>query len=373
MHVSKPVFSCFFGCFLLLSRQLPAQETDHLNSLSIKANYGIDVGNGSTNRFKNYIYGLHVSYDKNVEYSTHRWINYFNVKNVSFGLLWHNMNHVFEIIDGKTYPAGQAIGVLAELDIQLIRIGKSRIYITPGLGGTFITENIFTQPQTSTIGSHFNFSITGELSAEMPLSSKTSLAAGVNIAHYSNGAIVVPNEGFNGLVGSLGIKTKLDKPQNIKSEPENYHHLERNSIEFWLGTGVRGQYREKTAKFWRSGAYAGYNFFVNRALSLKSGMHMVYYHSVFDPTDFDKTFQNYGSSYDRVRLGVAVGADFTMGRLVVTGMYGKYLHYNSYHNIKWYWTYGLRYYLTPHFGLQTTHNLHMVYADYINWGLIFRI
>lgn len=363
--------------FLLFSITFLATTTAQTDraacAISIKAQYGVDVNADNANRKSNFLYGLHISYDKNIAFSNKDWVNFINAKNLSFGLTWHNLNAMKEVVEHVAYPGGQAFGALAEVDLELLKLGKARLFLSPGLGLAYITENIFTQPATSTIGGHINLMVTGELSLEVPVSQNTSLVAGGHILHYSNGGVIVPNGGWNMLTGSIGVKTALNKPADTAADPEAYSHIEGNSAELWFGSGVRGRYRDRHGKFFRSGVYAGYNFYINRALSLKAGSHLVYYHTVFDPSRFDETFQYYGSSLDPVRLGIAAGADFAMGRFVVNAMYGKYLYYRNYHNVKWYWTYGLRYFLTPHIGIQSTLNLHGVQADYTNWGLILRI
>src|SRR5690606_33855541 len=154
---------------------------------------------------------------------------------------------------------GQAFGALAEVDLQLLKLGRARLLVTPGLGLAYITETIFTQPATSTIGSHSNLMVTGELSLEVPVSPNTSLVAGGHIQHYSNGGVVVPNGGWNTLTGSVGIKTAISKNDARVDEPEAYEHIEGNSTELWFGAGVRGRYRDRHGKFFRSGLYAGYN------------------------------------------------------------------------------------------------------------------
>ncbi len=358
---------------LTLTSPAVAQLDRSKHAISVKAQYGIDVNSDNPNRKDNYLYGLHVSYDKNVAHSNKEWVRVLNAKNLSFGVTWHNLHNMKETVDGVAYAGGQAFGALAEADLQLLKIGKVRLFATPGLGLAYITENIFTQPATSTIGSHVNLMITGELSLEVPVSSNTSLVAGGHIQHYSNGGVVVPNGGWNTLTGSIGVKMSVGNADAFMDEPEDYRHIEGNSAEIWFGMGVRGKYRDRHKKFFRSGAYAGYNFYLNRAISLKAGSHMVYYHTVFDPDRFDETFQYYGSSLDPIRWGVAAGADISMGPIVINAMYGKYLHYRNYHNVKWYWVTGVRYYFTPNVGVQTTLNLHGVQADYANWGLIFRI
>lgn len=342
-------------------------------AFSLKPSFGIPFSQNSGVDWHDYQYGLHLSYDKSIAHKDRDWIRAVHATNFSIGILWHNMQQIREVVEGQSYPSGHALGVLAEIDLQLFRLGNAKVFLTPGLGLTYITENIFTQPAMSTIGSHANMTLTGELSLEVPINQRTSLTVGAGGVHYSNVAIRIPNKGINTINASVGVKTAIGEEREETSVPqEHYYFKEGNSVELWLGAGVRGKYREKLDKFYRSGAYLGYNFYLNRAFSLKSGFHGVYYHSVFDAERFDETYQYYGSSYDPFRLGLAFGADFTMGRLVLHAMYGKYLHYNSYHDLKWYWVSGLRYFFTPNVGLQTTFNLHLVQADYTNWGIIVR-
>lgn len=371
---SKPIILIGLLSFAMMQPDKAMAQLDRSkHAISVKAQYGVDVNADNPNRKDNYLYGLHVSYDKNVAHSGKEWVRILNAKNISFGATWHNLNDMKEIVDGVAYSGGQAFGALAEVDLQLLKLGKARLLATPGLGLAYITENIFTQPATSTIGSHVNLMVTGELSLEVPISQHTSLVAGGHIQHYSNGGVIVPNGGWNTLTGSIGVKTALGSEEALPEGPEAYPHIEGNSTELWFGAGVRGRYRDRHGKFFRSGAYAGYNFYLNRAISLKAGSHVVYYHTVFDPDRFDETFQYYGSSLDPIRWGVAAGADFTMGRIVINAMYGKYLHYRNYHNVKWYWVTGVRYYFMPNIGIQTTLNMHSAQADYANWGLILRI
>src|SRR5690606_253645 len=223
------------------------------------------------------------------------------------------------------------------------------------------------------IGSHINLAVSSELGIEIPVGPHTSLLAAARMQHYSNGAIKVPNGGWNAVLGSLGVRTILGCEPEKPTERTAYQPIELKYVDIRLGDCVRGKYRDKSEKFYRTGAYVGYNYFINRALSLKAGSHLVYYHTVFDIERFDETFQYYGSSYDRVRWGIAAGADLSMNRFVVNIMYGKYLHYRNFHNVKWYWVSGLRYYLTPNIGLQSTLYLHGAQADYTNWGLVFNL
>src|SRR5690606_11486575 len=237
-----------------------AQLDRSKHAISVKAQYGVDVNADDPNRKDNYLYGLHLSYDKIVAHNGKEWTRILNAKSLSFGVTWHNLNHMKELVDGVAYSGGQAFGALAEVDLQLLQLGKARLLATPGLGLAYITDNIFTQPATSTIGSHVNLMITGELSLEVPVSANTSLVAGGPIQQDSHGGVGVPNGGWNTLTSSIGVKTAIGDSDASTDKPENYGHIEGNNAELWFGAGVRGRYRDRHGKFFRSGLYAGYNF-----------------------------------------------------------------------------------------------------------------
>lgn len=350
-----------------------AQQRQPLHALSFKPNYGVDLAKPQDNN-RNYLYGLHVSYDRNLADSNQEWTKILNAKGVSFGVLWHQMANMKETIDGEDYPYGQAFGLLAEVDFQLFRVGPVNVLFTPGAGLTYITETIFTEPKTSTVGSHLNMALTAELGLDIPLNEHLSLSAAANVLHYSNGGIKIPNGGINTVHGSLGLKTKFGYPKQVNStiKENEFRQLEGSSGEVVVGIGRRGRYRTHGA-FMRTGVYGGYNYYINQAIGFKTGLDMVYYHSVFDYADFDATFQYYGSSYDRIRLGASAGAEVALGRFAVSGQAGRYLHFNSFHGIMWYWTSALRYYITPNIGLQSTLYMHHMQADYLNWGLAFKL
>ena len=358
---------------MILSAPAWAQQPSARHALSVKPSFGLDMAHpGGPDR--NYLYGLHVSYDRDLSTSSQPWVDLLQAKGLSFGVLWHNMDHMKETVEGQSYAHGTAIGLLSEVDFQLAKMGGTKLLFTPGIGLTYITETIDTQPATTIVGSHVNLTLTAELGLEIPLSNRTDLLVAANVLHYSNGGLKIPNGGINTVNGLIGVKTALGNTPQKSSSPlrRTFEPIVGSSGELVVGMGRRGKYRTRDG-FWRTGIYGGYNYFLNQAFGFKAGIDMVYYHQVFDINRFDETFQYYGSSYDHVRLGVSAGAEVGLGRFAVNAMYGKYLHYRSYHGVQWYWTSALRYYLTPNIGLQSTLYMHRVQADYINWALVFRI
>lgn len=364
---------CMLAILVCLPVLLLGQQAG--SAISVKPSYGIDISNGSAAGERNFQYGLQASYHRSISAAPQSWAQLLHAKSFSVGLLWTNMRHMRELADETVYDHGHAIGALAEVDFQLLQLGEASLSLVPGLGLSYLTETVNTQPATVTVGSHLNMALSAGLQLEVPLGRGLSLLGGGHILHYSNGGMRVPNGGINTFNASLGLKQEFDTKASRPTHPGRpFQHIEGSSGELVIGMGRRGKYRSTTEGFYRTAVYAGYNYYFNQAFGLKAGFDMVYYHTVFDIDRFDETFQYYGSSYDPIRMGLGVGFDVAMNRLVVSGLVGKYLHYNSYHeDVNWYWTSGLRYYITPHVGLQSTLYMHRVQADFINWGVVLKI
>lgn len=351
---------------------LYAQQASRGQSMSMKANYGQSMTSKS-HQGTSYAYGLTAAYEKEVAGLDQEWVRVLNAQRMSLGGFWQNLNHIQEDISGILYPNGQAFGLFTSLEMQLFKLDKVSFSLTPSLGLAYITETIETQPATATVGSHFNVYLMGTFGADVPLGQRLSLLAEVNVNHMSNGGMKVPNGGINTFNGVLGLRSKLVTPTSYRAAKSEIIHQLGSGAEVSVGMGIRGKYRSGES-FYRTGIYAGYNYVLNQAIGFRAGMDMVYYHSVFDIDRFDETFQYYGSSYDRIRAGIGVGMDVGMGRFAFNALLGKYLHFRSFHeNVNWYWTSGIRYYFTGNIAIQSTLYMHRVQADYVNWGLVFKI
>src|SRR5690606_13007740 len=96
---SMPLFGLLW--FALMQPIAARAQLDHAkHAISIKTQYGVDVNSDNPNRKDNYLYGLHISYDKNVAHNGKEWSRALNAKSLSFGVTWHNLNHMKEIVDG---------------------------------------------------------------------------------------------------------------------------------------------------------------------------------------------------------------------------------------------------------------------------------
>ncbi|HUH33387.1 MAG TPA: acyloxyacyl hydrolase, partial [Daejeonella sp.] len=267
---------------------------------------------------------------------------------------------------------GQALGLVGQMDFRLFNKGATSVTFRPGVGLSYLSKTFFTDKRNRFISSHINEMLKADLIVKVSVSPKFDLTAGAGFLHYSNGGYKVPNSGLNMLSLSTGLQFKSQAVQKEEKETK-FTQLRRNTFELNMGIGRRGVFEGHDGLL-KSGLYGGYNVYINDVFSLKSGFDAVYYYTPFDPALGVKTFQYYGTSYDKWRTGLSAGVETTIWRLALNGQVGKYLHYNSYYkNIDWFWTTGVVYYVSPHMGIQAKTYFHGSQADFINYGLVFKM
>jgi len=271
--------------------------------------------------------------------------------------------------------------------------------LNPGFGFGYATESYYTD-DNPLVGSHINFTAQIGLKLATPITHSTRLWVGADLYHYSNAAFKLPNYGVNSINASFGIDQDISAPatQGTKNPFKNY---KKHSFEFGLNIGHRGIVQEgggfdqhpeykalqkdKSSDLYKSGIYLGYNYRLNPVLSLRAGMDAVYYYRTLDDKDgldhFYATYQELGSSYDKLRYGASLGAELWLGRVSLPVNFGYYLHYkyfrpsygSAYSPPDTYWTFGARYYFTPNFALEANQYLHRTQADFAGFGFIVKI
>ncbi|RZM29293.1 MAG: hypothetical protein EOO88_05510 [Pedobacter sp.] len=373
-------FIRFASLLVLLSHQTTVSAQQRSTSLVAKPVFGahalIDQGHLLHDR----LYGVDLVFQKNMEDNIPEWAKFARAKSYGLELVVRNFDNFRGVGDTISHALGSAFGLLAQIEIRVLKLGKTEIVFTPAAGASYSTKTFFTHRENRFIGSHINEMLKADVGAQLSLSPNFKLLAGIGYVHLSNGGYLVPNGGLNTVNAYIGakltpnsdVKDRAEKPRK-PSGIRPFQTLQRNSFEFMAGFGQRGVFEQKRAKY-RSAFFAGYNFYMNDLITIKTGVDAIYYYTVFDPLDANETFQNYGTSYDRWRTGLSLSSDFNFWRVTINTQIGKYLHYNRFFkNATWYWGFGPTIYVTPHIGIQARTYMHFAQADYVNYGLVVKL
>jgi hypothetical protein len=295
------------------------------NSFAITPIQGFTIFAPYNYQLKGNFYGLELAYQLNMNNNNVDWVRILKVKDIAFAASYFNLQSV-STSGGPGFPGflGNNFGLLTMLDMTLFKTGKTTFIFSPGIGFAYATQTYYTN-NNPIVGSHINLAIQAGFKIETPISATTKITAGLDFFHYSNSAYRLPNDGVNNINASLGIVNdiNLTGPSRQKA---TFGIDDNQSFEFGIGIGRRGfiqagQYinnqtgklvtltdsatqKSATSNLYNAGFYAGYNYRLNKLLSLKIGTNAVYYFKPFSWDNFYKTYQETGSSFDKYSLGI---------------------------------------------------------------------
>ncbi|MET4545068.1 hypothetical protein ABIE26_002386 [Pedobacter africanus] len=373
MSIPKPVKFYSFLFLLSLSfaaANLHAQEVqDTRNSIEFAPQVSLGVFTAQ-HKLSGTAYGGELIYHMSTTANPRPWMKMLNLKSLDLVFNYKKMSNIVMESDPRPDRFGDSYALIAALNFSLLKGKNTELFVTPGLGMGYLGETWFTN-ENVLVGSHLNFSSRIALKLATKIGPATRLSAGLDILHFSNGGTRVPNNGMNISSVSLGLiqslKTKSAADTSSWRKPMDY---KKHSIDIGVNIGRRGVYRSKDGLY-KTGLYAGYNYRLNSVLGFGAGLDAVYYHTIYDPLRNTETYQSKASSFDRWRVGLAVGPDLWMGRMAMSVKYGYYMHYNSLMNIKTYWTPGLKYNVLDWAAVQAKIYIHETEADFVGFGFIF--
>ena len=300
------------------------------------------------------------------------WMRMLNLKSLDLVFNYKNMSDIVMLSDPRPNRFGDSYALIGALNFSLLKVKRAELFVTPGLGLGYLGKTWFTN-QNVLVGSHLNFSSRIALKLATWVTPSARLTAGLDILHFSNAGTRVPNNGMNVSSVSLGVVQSLNTNKMLANDTVSWRKpvdYKKHSIDFGIGIGRRGVYRSKNGLY-KTGLYAGYNYRLNSVFGVGAGVDAVYYHTIYDPLRNVETYQSKASSFDRWRIGAAIGPDLWMGRMGLMVKYGYYLHYNSLMDIKTYWTAGLKYNVLDWVAVQTKIYIHQTEADFAGFGLMF--
>jgi hypothetical protein len=352
-----------FLSLLSLSLAASAQHSIEINAVS-----GFKVFSPGNYSLSGMSHGAEAAFNISQKNQNHEWVRRLNITDISIVGGFHNMQSV-QITDSVASKGflHNLYSVSGRLSHQLFESGRVSLSLTAGIGVAYSTSSYFTD-NNPIVGSRLNFSPQTGLKLKARITGSLTLASAVNLFHYSNAGLQVPNKGVNAFQGLVGVSYNLPV-EAAETVRQPVADSLKSFFEFGVDAGRRGSWQSRAGN-WKSGFSMQYHYPVNGIFTLKAGTEAVYYYTTFDGSG--DRYQYLATSYDPFRLGVGLGSDIWLGKLAIGGSFGYYLKFNSYHPVRTYWTGGFKYYLTSGFGLQSKVYFHNSQADYMGFGILFR-
>ncbi len=298
------------------------------------------------------------------------WVRKLNVKSINFIFNYKDLNNLEVAKVEHTF--GRSYSVLAGLNVSLYRLNKVDFNLLPAIGLGYTTKTNLNS-QNPLIGSHLNFYLKLGLEVETDISEMMTAFASVDLSHFSNGALKLPNLGTNISNVGIGISRKLNQSRSTKRDTLGYEAplFKKHHLELGINFGKRGVDGGGNKGLYKNGVYLGYQYSINSVVDLGLGTDAVYYHTVYDIINHKTTNQSFATSYDHWRVGIAFGPAVNLGRIDLSTKFGYYLHYNNPQKQKSYWTFAVKYGFTSWLAAETKLYIHNAEADYLGLGLSF--
>lgn len=357
------------------------------NSISVSPTYGIRIFSVDQYKMVGNFYGAEGALHLTMANDGADWVRMLHVKDMAFATSYYQLNQVsMARRPGSQGILGNALSLSARLGMQLAGIGKTSVLFYPGFGVAYLTQNFQTTGNPLT-GSHVNYNISLGLKVITPITPKLSLVYGVDVSHFSNGALSLPNQGLNICNASVGIDQSIGG-QGFSSAPRPFKNYNKSSFDFGISLGRRGlvqsgaglngdlaDYQKQAAShLYNSVLSLSYNYRLNAVVGLKVITDATYSYTKFDYNNFYATSQERATSFDQTRIGAGLGADIWLGRVAIEGSYGHYIHFNSYYpNEHWYWSSGAKLYLNKWLAAEGKIYLHGTEAELSTYGLLFTV
>ena len=351
---------------------------------------------------ENHVFGTEID----VEFQTmgeKSWQQFNSFPVIGIGTVWLNL--------GNPEKLGNAFALYPYLNYSLIRTKYFRLNMKVGAGASFLTKTYRntntnslgqTIPFDSTnaaIGSALNVYFSAGGNIEIPISKGFSFTAEYTWNHMSNGSTVVPNSGLNLLNGFMGVKyspayRKFHFPskQILKDIPHKY------SVEIIASGGFRQLYYLDNRTYPIAsvviGIYRPITNFYRMGLGIDA-----FYDGVYDGTSlYQRTYITSNMLQNKLRVGISWQHEVLLGRITAGLDLGLYLYdplkntspyndaknglinkpliypYNINTEDGWFYTRAtFKYALTNHVFISLGLKTHLQKAEFIEWGLGYRL
>ena len=295
-----------------------------------------------------------------------QWQKDFNMPDLGFAL---------QVLDlGNPEITGQMISLYPYINIPMVNSEKIRFNAKMGMGAAFATkpcdlDAAIADPRAIkqkaadynfAIGGVFNFAISAGLNIEVPVHKNVSLTADVMYNHISSASTSQPNAGLNMFNGYLGVKylfneEKLLAPLVISGGTrENSSELDSplvcteipNSLKRWSGEvilsgGVKKLYYKDEKYFGTASLNVEGYYHTCHQHRIGLGLDLFYdgayaqtvaqdtsgkYYWTRENTQFGRTFTPNNNFENKLRLGLNIANELTIGKVGIFFHFGLYLY-----------------------------------------------
>ena len=335
------------------------------------------------------------------------WYQYNGFPTIGLSAVWLNL--------GNPSKLGDAFAAYPYISYSIIRTEFLKLNFKGGAGVSFLTKNYYNTNTDSVgsvlpsltgtngaIGSVINVYFSAGASIEIPILRGLSLTGDYTWNHMSNGSAVTPNSGLNLLNGFVGLKytpnyKKYSFPQTQKLEGIT----KKFYPEIIVSGGFRQLYYQDQKTFPIASVIAGLYHPITNFYRMGIAVD-AFYDGAFDGnTKFKRYYITSDDSKNKFRVGISLQNELLFGKLIGGIDFGLYLYdplknlspcdskgflvnplqtkgliypYNIDSEDGWLYTrVTLKYAISKHYFLSVGLKTHLQKAEFIEWGIGYKL
>lgn len=405
--------SILISLFILLFGSIKAQSNQNFQ---FKAEYIYGNILKHTVHLENLVKGPVTGVEFAMEWQTageKTWNQFLNFPKTGIGAVYIDLSNPDTL--------GKVFAIYPYINIPIIRSKFISFYVKPDAGISYLTKTfkdatayypsgeVNLNKSNAAIGSHINVYFAGSLNMEIPLAAGLILTADYGWNHVSNGSIIQPNSGINMLNGFVGLKYFPNFKNYAQPQKQKIESLPKKiTTEIILSGGIRQLYY-KDNRFLPIGSLTVAGFYpITNYYRMGIGVD-AFYDGVFgqvnsstvpseNTTKYARTYITSDLLSNKIRAGVSWQNELIIGRLTAGFHFGLYL-YNPVKNMEPYlsastktlnkpliysydiekedgWLYtraSMKYALDNHLFLSLGLKTHLQKAEFIEWGMGYRL
>ncbi len=273
---------------------------------------------------------------------------------------------------GNSNQLGTGVSLIPYLDFPLARGKKSSFDLKFGWGigyiqKTFDADNNY---KNVAIGSHLNCALTLQPRFKTRISEHLEFNGGLSLSHFSNGSVATPNLGLNlaSVTGGLAYTFGPEKSHVPAPLPP---FLKSSRWTFFAGAAIKQVYPADGKNYLAGSVSGNKSWQISRKSAFGVGLDFFYDRSIDQKLEEQNLELN--NQLEAYRYGLYGSYEMVISDLSVIIHLGGYLYTKLDNDGTFYQRVGLRYRATEKIFVLMQLKSHWGKADFIEWGLGYRI
>jgi hypothetical protein len=269
---------------------------------------------------------------------------------------------------------GSEYGIYPFINFHLKSSFSEGLYFRVGIGMAYLPTifNAFDNHKNDVIGSHLNAMVNVRLNYHIYLSDNIRLETGLGLTHCSNGAFQTPNLGINLITANTGLSYCINGGKRSATAPF-IDTAKTKKIESDFFVAVAGSEVEPPGGERYPDLTLSYIAFRRLSSKSKLGIGTDIFYNEANIERLKNDTAAFKNNINNTQIGVKVAYELTLDKLSLPLEMGGYLYTNYIGNGYIYNRIGLRYHAGKHIIANLTLLTHFAKADFIEWGMGYKL